>query len=106
MFPTHPHVAAAGVGVQVMGVDVEGDKADGREGWGVDDGHVVGGADADGGHVGARARAHVGDAVLEGGGEKWRITVPALPGGGLSQCCHMSVTSRTRLLISITTLLS
>lgn len=71
MVLTHPHVAAAGVGVQVVRVDVEGDEADGREGRRVDDGHVVGGADADGGHIGAGTGAHVGDAILEGGwGEK------------------------------------
>lgn len=62
---THPHVAAAGVGVQVVRVDVEGDEADGGEGRRADDGHVVGGADADGGHVGAGAGAHVGDPVLD-----------------------------------------
>ena len=61
---THPHVPAGGVGVQVVGVDVEWHQADGREGGRVDDGHVVGGVDADGGHVGAGARAHVRDSVL------------------------------------------
>ena len=65
MKQTHPHVAAVGVGVQVVRVDVEGDEADGGEGRRVDDGHVVGGVDADGGHVGAGTGAHVGDAVLD-----------------------------------------
>lgn len=66
MVLTHPHVAAVWVGVQVVRVDVEGNEADGGEGWRVDDGHVVGGADADGGHVGTGTGAHVRDAVLEG----------------------------------------
>lgn len=66
---TDPHVAAAGVRILVVRVDVEGDEAEGGEGWRVDDGHVVGGVDADGGHVGAGAGAHVGDAVLGGGTE-------------------------------------
>lgn len=57
-------MAAVGVGVQEVRVDVEGDQADGGEGRREDNGHVVGGADADGGHVGASAGAHVGDAVL------------------------------------------
>jgi len=61
----HPHVAAAGVSVQVVWVDVEGDEADGGEGRRVDDGHVVGGVDADGGHVGAGTGAHVRNPVLE-----------------------------------------
>lgn len=61
-------MAAVGVGVQVVRVDVEGDEADGVEGRRVDDGHVVGGVDADSGHVGAGAGAHVGDAVLQGRG--------------------------------------
>lgn len=58
-------MAAVGVGVQVVRVDVEGDKADGGEARREDDGHVVGGADADGGHVGAGTGAHVGDSVLQ-----------------------------------------
>lgn len=61
---THPHVAAVGVGVQVVGVDVEGDEADGGEGRRIYDGHVVGGVDADGRHVGSCTGAHVGGAVL------------------------------------------
>lgn len=61
-------MTAAGVGVQVMWVDVKGNKADGGEGGRVDDGHVVGGVDADGCYISAGARAHVGDAVLRGGG--------------------------------------
>lgn len=58
-------MAAVGVGVQVVWVDVEGHEADGGEAGGEDDGHVVGGADADSGHVGAGAGAHVGDSVLQ-----------------------------------------
>lgn len=63
-------MAAVGVGVQVVWVDVEGDEANGGEGWRVDDGHVVGGVDADCGHISASTGAHVRDAVLErkGGG--------------------------------------
>lgn len=61
-------MAAAGVCVQIMGVDVEGNKANGREGWRVDNGHVVGGVDADGGDVGPGTGAHVGDTVLWRGG--------------------------------------
>lgn len=58
-------MAAAGVGVQVVRVDVEGDEADGGEGWWVDNGHVIGGVDADCRHVGASAGAHVRDPILE-----------------------------------------
>lgn len=58
-------MAAAGVVVQVVRVDVEGNEADGGKGQRVDDGHVVGGADADGCHVGTGAGAHVRDAVLK-----------------------------------------
>lgn len=64
-------MAAVGVSVQVVRVDVEGNEADGREGRRVDDGHVVGGVDADGGDIGAGTGAHVGNAILErGGGEE------------------------------------
>lgn len=59
-------MAAVGVGVQVVRVDVEGDQADGIKGRRENDGHVIGGADADGRHVGSGAGAHVRDAVLEG----------------------------------------
>lgn len=58
-------MAAVEVGVQVVRVDVEGDEANGRERRRVDDGHVIGGVDADGGHVGACAGAHVGDPFLD-----------------------------------------
>lgn len=58
-------MAAAGVVVQVMRVDVEGDKTDGCKGRGVDDWHVVGGADADGSYVGTSAGAHVRNAILK-----------------------------------------
>lgn len=61
---THAHVAALGVMVQVVRVDIEGHQADGGEGRRVYDGHVVGGVDADSRHVGAGARAHIGDAIL------------------------------------------
>ena len=61
---THPHVAAVGVGVQEVGVDVEGDEAQGGEAGRAHDGHVVGGVDADRRHVGAGAGTHVGDTIL------------------------------------------
>lgn len=57
-------MAALGVVVQVVRVDVEGHEADGVEGRRVDDGHVVGGVYADSCYVGAGTRAHIGDAVL------------------------------------------
>lgn len=59
-------MVAVGVRVQEVGVDVEGDEANGGEARGVDDGHVVGGANADGGHIGASTGAHVGNSILEG----------------------------------------
>lgn len=57
-------MAAVGVGVQVVWVDVEGHEADGGEGGRTDDGHVVGGADADSGNIGAGTGTHVWDAIL------------------------------------------
>lgn len=47
-------MSAVGVCVQVMGVDVEGYEANGSEGGWVDDGHVIGGIDADRRDIGAR----------------------------------------------------
>lgn len=58
-------MAAVGVGVQVVRVDVEGDEADGGEGRRIHDGHVVGGADADGCHIGPCTGTHVGDTILD-----------------------------------------
>lgn len=58
-------MAAVQVGVQIVRVDVEGDEANGRERRRVDNGHVIGGVDADGGHIGASTGAHVGDPFLE-----------------------------------------
>lgn len=57
-------MAAGAVGVQVVRVDVEGDKANGREGRRENNGHVVSGTDADGGHISACTGAHVGDTIL------------------------------------------
>ena len=98
-------MAAAGVAVQVVRVDVERHESDGGEGRREDDGHVVGGADADGGHVGAGAGAHVGDAILKGGGVTMRREEgQKVPGSVPFKL--FPLTSNTRLLISDTTLLS
>lgn len=58
-------MAAGGVRVQVVRVNVEGHEANGRERRRVNDGHVVSGVDADGGHISACTGAHVGDTVLD-----------------------------------------
>ena len=55
---------AIGGRVDVVGVDVEAHEAQGSKGGRAHDGHVVGGADADGRHVGARTAAHVRYRVL------------------------------------------
>ena len=62
---SYAHVSAVVVCVHVMGVDVEGHEADASEGGRVDDGHVVGGVDAEGGDVGTSAGAHVGNTILQ-----------------------------------------
>lgn len=61
---SYTHMSAVGVCVQVMGVDVERHKANGSKGGWVDDGHVIGGVDADGRDVGACAGAHIRNTIL------------------------------------------
>ena len=62
---THAHVLAAGVGIHVVRVDVEGQEAEGGQAGRLHDAHVVGGADVAHGHVGAGTAANVGHPVLD-----------------------------------------
>ena len=55
------------IGVEVVRVDLEGNGADGVERGGLDDGHVVGGADRGAGYVAAGAPADVGHAFGQPG---------------------------------------
>ncbi len=59
-------VACGGVRVQVVGVDLGGEEVERAEALlGIYDGHIVGGADAACGHIGAGAAAHIAHAAGE-----------------------------------------
>ena len=58
-------VCGVGIGIQVVGIDLERHQIQGRKAVRLDDRHVVGGSDGGAGHVGAGTRSQVGHAGFD-----------------------------------------
>lgn len=84
---SYPHMLGGRVSIDIVGVDVEGHQGKSLEGGRTHDGHVIGGADGDGGHITSCAAADVWGASLCGGGEVVMSGGDAGSGGRISSSC-------------------